>query len=220
MAYLKIKWDEFMFNRTKLEAVWDISCFLAAVAAFTLMFFAPVTSFLQWLLVVFLAIINVSFLSMVEFFLPDISVDAYDERKHWGWCILVAVILWMFPVSVFWSLIPIGVGVLIETSLESYKLKIGPAVLSVLALSILFGYMQLNIDAKRYVMSDPKPEVVVVSNYDPYSSTFYVRGVDFAFEFDNLRVLEASRDLDIKKGDTIKIVRHPDLPKRVIKVTR
>ena len=56
---LKQLWDEFMYDRTKLDAAWDISCFVAAVAAFVLIFFAPVTTFLQWLMVGWFAGVNV-----------------------------------------------------------------------------------------------------------------------------------------------------------------
>ena len=218
---LKQLWDEFMYDRTKLDAAWDISCFVAAVAAFVLIFFAPVTTFLQWFMVVWFAGVNVIIIFLMMFFYTDTTADEiYSARKIWGWFMLVSVILWMFPISVNWSLIPIGLGILAEFSIEEGSLQVGKAFICVFVLIFVFKYTQYNIDKKLHLQSNPVPEVVVLSNYDSAQSVFFIEGQDSYLKLNSYKALKQAYELDLKKGDTVKIVRHPDLHKHVIKITK
>ncbi|MBQ8871103.1 MAG: hypothetical protein IJ019_07005 [Alphaproteobacteria bacterium] len=218
---LKQLWDEFMYDRTKLVAGFDLSCFVAAVAAVVLMFFLPASTFFQWFLVGLFAGVNVIIIFLIMFFYPDTSAeDTYLARKVWGWCMLASVIIWMFPIPVNWALIPLTVGILIETSVEEGELKIGQTCLVFMFFAICFIYTQYNIDKKLHLQSNPVPEVVVLSNYDRGQSVFFIKGQDNCLKLDGYKALKQAGELDLEKGDTVKIVRHPNVHKHVIKITR
>ena len=86
--------------------------------------------------------------------------------------------------------------------------------------SISLGAAQDNIDAKSLLKSDPTPNVVVVSEIDLGSNVFFIKHFDEAFSFKSKDALKEAYELDIQKGDTIKILRHPTYPTKVIKVTK
>lgn len=218
---LKKSWKEFMFDRTKFDVVWDISCFIAVIAAFVLMFFAPATVFVQWLFMVYaLFVVFVPFI----FIFSDADIymaREYDIHKFWGWCALASAILWMFPISIFWSLIPIGLGILVQTLIDDdEELLFGNIILSTLFIAMLFGVSAPNLNSKWYLLSNLKSEEVVLSNYDKSSSVFFIESEDSYLMFDNYKVRKTARELDFKKADTVKIVRHPNSSHLVIKVSR
>ena len=79
---------------------------------------------------------------------------------------------------------------------------------------------QSNIDAKNYLAENPKAEVVVVDNVDLPNNVIFVDQCEESARFYNLSTKTQAYDLDIKKGDTLKIVRHPNSPSRIIKVSK
>ncbi len=225
MEKLKDLWRQFAYERTKVQRIWLLSSVLAAIAAVILLFFAPTITIAQ-------CIITAIFSTMVIFtfyyhfttedwlsysnnyaYTPDIIISI-------GWYILATNILWMFPISIYWSLIPLGVIMLALTSADDGIIDWLSSLLWLAIFAFWFIGIQHKLDAKNYLKTNPEPEVVVLSNFDKNQQVFFIEGQDDYLKFKGFGAWGDAKELDLKKGDTAKIVRHPNNNHYVIKISK
>lgn len=225
MEKLKELWRQFAYERIKAQRIWLLSSVLAAIAAVILLFFAPTITIAQ-------CIITAIFTTMVVYtfyyhfteedwlsysnnyaYTPDIIISI-------GWYILATNILWMFPISIYWSLIPLGIIIFALTSATDGKIDWFSSLLWIVILAFWFIAIQNKLDAKNYLKTDPEPEVVVLSNFDKNQQVFFIDGQEEYLKFKGFGAWGDAEELGLKKGDTAKIVRHPNNNHHVIKISK
>ena len=221
MKKLKELWLDLTYERTKGEAIWLISSFIAAILALVMLFFAPTVTVGQCIIVAIFSLLTIVVFCIHFFNEYWIAYDYVpDDIISSGWCIFATMLIWMFPISVHWALIPLGIMFfLLCNTGEMRKTWVSP-IFWVGIFSFWFIQMQNNIDAKNYLKSDPKSEVVVLSNFDDRQHVFFIEGQEEYLRFEGFGSWDDARELDLKKGDTVKIVRHPNRSNWVIKISK
>lgn len=132
---------------------------------------------------------------------------------------LVSVILWILPISLFWSLIPTAIGIFSFSLIVDVDTKW----MSTAAILFLFGVMYIFINDKivltNYMATNPKPKEVVISNVDITREIMFIENRDNAYKLSycDYKTLKA---LNLKKGDTVKIITHPNLTESVIEISK
>ncbi len=219
MKKFKKLWRAFAYDRSRNERLEILLSVLSAILAFVLMFFVPTTTIGQWIIVSIFATVVVS---TFYYHFTSEEWDTYipDTIIISGYCILVTVILWIFNISVFWSLIPLGIIFFILTNANSEKLDILSTVAWLIIFAFWFISIQSNLNAKKYLKEDPVPEVVVLSNYDDRSKVFFIEEQDKHLKLSGIKVQNRAFELNLKKGDTVQIVRHPNDSTLVIKISK
>lgn len=192
-----------------------------AIINLALLAFVPVTTIIQDLFVL-LTSGAVLFMTFDAFWgsSPDDSADLISSCDYLIFSTFVALILWMFPISLLWSIIPFTLALALSKYCNGKDWGIVENFFVAFLLLIVLSMAQSNIDAKNYLAENPKAEVVVVDNVDLPNNVIFVDQCEESARFYNLRTKTQAYDLDIKKGDTLKIVRHPDSPSRIIKVSK
>ena len=221
MKKLKELWFSLTYERTKGEAIWLVSSFVAAILAIVLMFFAPTITIGQCIVVSIFSILTIA-VFCIHFFNEDWLLYSYvpDDIISSGWCIFATMLLWMFPISVYWALIPLGIMFYLLANTGETKIDWITPIFWVGIFAFWFIYIQNNIDAKNYLKSDPKPEVVVLSNFDENQEVFFIEGQEEYLKFKGFGTWADAVELELKKGDTVKIVRHPNNSHLVIKISK
>lgn len=219
MKKLKELWSDFVYDRTKGKRIWILLSVIAAVLSFVLLFFVPTLTLGQCIIVaIFSTLVVATFwYHFTQRYWNSYSPDAIISC---GWCVLIAVILWMITTSVFWSLLPLGIMFFILANVNETKIDLISPIFWVGIFAFWFIYIQNNIDAKNLLKSNPKPEVVVLSNFDKYQEVFFIEGQEEYLKFKGFGTWSDAVELELKKGDTVKIVRHPNNSHWVIKISK
>ena len=194
-----------------------------AIINIVLWVFVPVTTIIQDILVLLTSGV-VLFHAFDVFFgsNSDDSVQTIYECDCWVFGTFVSVILWMFPISLLWSIIPLSLAFLLARYFDiipGYQL-FSETFFVVLILLVVSCKAQSNLDVIQCLQKNPEPEIVVVDNISLSENVLFVNHCNQEIKFHNLKTHNQAYDLDIKQGDTIKIVRHPNYPDRIIKVSK
>ncbi len=225
MEKFKKLWRQFAYERIVAQRIWLLSSVLAAFSALVLLFFAPTITIGQCIIAaIFSTIVIFTFYytftdadwksgSYEYAYTPDIVISI-------GWYILATVILWMFPISIYWSLIPLGIIVFSLTNAIGEKTDWYSTLLWIAIFAYCFIGMQYRINAKNYLKTNPEPEEVVISNFDKNQRVFYIEGQEEYLKFKGFGAWGDAEELGLKKGDTAKIVRHPNNNHHVIKISK
>lgn len=192
-----------------------------AIINLVLLVFVPITTIIQDLFILCTSGV-VLFLTFDAFWgsSPDDTAYTICRCDCWVFAAFVSVILWLFPISLLWSLIPLTFAFSFSGYCNGKSRHFGETFFFAFVLFFLLSMAQSNLDAKNYLKEDPKPEIVVVDNIDLGKNVMFLNKCEESVRFYNLKTHCQAYDLDIRRGDTIQIVRHPNSPTRVIKVLK
>ena len=194
-----------------------------AIINIVLWVFVPTTTIIQDFLVLLTS--GVVLFNVFDVFFgsnSDDSVQTIYECDCWVFGTFVSVILWMFPISFLWSVIPLTLAFLLARYFDiipGYQLFCETFFVA-LVLLVVSCKVQSNLNVKQCLQKNPEPELVVVDNISLSENVLFVDHCKQEVKFHDLKTHNQAYDLDIKQGDTIKIVRHPNYPSRIIKVSK
>lgn len=212
--------ESFVNNFRSGERIYSAVVLFATIASVVGLFFVPTTTIFQICMVAIVALATLITFGVIFFSEDNNLFDLFSRLSILVWGMFIAVILWLCQVSLLWSVFPLTIAIVLIAFVDEEDMLLIKTLLIALFFSFTLGAAQDNIDAKNLLKSNPKPNVVVVSEIDLGSNVFFIKRFDKAFSFESKDALKEAYELDIKKGDTIKILRHPNYPTEVIKVTK
>ena len=212
--------ESFVDNFEIGERIYSAVVLFATIASVVGLFFVPTITIFQICIVALVALAILITFGVIFFSEEDYLFELFSLLSILVWGVFIAVILWLCQVSLVWSALPLTLATALMSYIDEEKTSLIGTILIATFFSFTLGAAQDNIDAKNLLKSDPTPNVVVVSEIDLGSNVFFIKHFDEAFSFESKDALKEAYELDIQKGDTIKILRHPNYPTKVIKVTK
>lgn len=212
--------ESFVDNFEIGERIYSAVVLFATIASVVGLFFVPTITIFQIVIVAIVALPILITFGVIFFSEEDYLFELFSLLSILVWGVFIAVILWLCQVSLVWSALPLTLATALMSYIDEEKTSLIGTILIATFFSFTLGAAQDNIDAKNLLKSDPTPNVVVVSEIDLGSNVFFIKHFDEAFSFESKDALKEAYELDIQKGDTIKILRHPNYPTKVIKVTK
>ena len=209
----------FVENFSRGERIYAVVSLLAAIASCVLLFFVPTITVLQVFMVVLTSVPLLLIFGFMFFTSDDYLFEAFTQVSIFVWAMFVSAIMWLFPISLYWSVLPILIATFITICYDEGEIRFVHIFSLALFFTIIYGMAQDNIDKKNILKSDVQPNVVVISKIDLGRNVFFIEHFDEAFSFD-FKSLKKAYDMNIESGDTVKIVRHPNSPTKVIRVTK
>ncbi len=213
MKNLKIFFSIF----SKFDLWCCFASIIVAIASCWLLFYVPTITICQIVIIVLGALLvllfNIIFFNNLGIGLDPVSVLALSVS------LLISVIFWLLPISLFWSLIPTAMGIFSFLLIIDDDTKWMSTAMLLFVFAVMYIFVNDKIVLTNYMATNPKPKEVVISNVDITREIMFIEDRDNAYKLSycDYKTLKA---LNLKKGDTVKIITHPNLTESVIEISK
>ena len=195
------KTDRFCFEGSWVLFFIELFTALIGIASCVMLFWVPTITIAQIVWVVGVLMVTI-YTFIGDIFSCEDFCRPMLVQMVFTYATFASVIIWL-TTSFWWCLIPMAIGSMIAFSI-AFPHDIVAIWLLSSAVCIFMNFCGMQIDVKNYEKSHEAQEVVTISNIG--SDVIFVEGQDEPLYFSRSRQVS---ELELKKGDVVKILRHP-----------
>ncbi|MBP3546897.1 MAG: hypothetical protein J6K16_07215 [Alphaproteobacteria bacterium] len=198
--------DRFCFDLWSFVGIFTV---LINVASCIMLFWVPTITIAQIVWVVLVTLIT------IYAFIKKERSELMLMQMMFTYATFAAVIIWL-TTSFWWCLIPIGLGSFIAFSIafeDDFEGGVAICVLCTMVVMFMFA-CGMRIDVKNYDKAHEAQELVTINNIG--SNVMFVEGQDEPLRFSHSRQVS---ELELKKGDVVRILRHPRNENKVLSMS-
>ena len=208
-------WHDFISFNSVARVIWHFVSLLTIPVSWFLLFWVQEISLFQILLIVTPGVL------VLLYNLIMVYNDTIEFFDFMCWLSIICVVMWMLPISIFWSLIPLAI-LTILTGLTMTDDDPNCMIIVVFILIMSIAALHSVNDARiinSYLASNPVVDTVVINNIDIDKKIMFINENEYSLSLGRFKISELT-DSNYKQGDTVKIIRHPKFNDTVIRISK